>query len=752
MRSNLCYFFFKDGFEQQNNAQSALSAILHQIYCFQPTLLKYAMAKYTTTPKRTFKQFSCLYSVLMSTVEDELFRDTICLLDGLDECESKSRDMLVKELAQYFNASPTSNEHRNGLFKIVILSRPDNLIQRRLELSPKRATREGQDAKRPGKQRKFRLVAEDEVAAIAKDVNLFVRAKIEEFGPKSELSEDVLAQVEDKLIHGADFTFLWVSLVIKLLEDAELGGISREQMESILKTSDLDEVYSRLLSGREYPLKARKILYIVLAAARPLTLEEMCVAVEVHQDYHPRKPQEVPIPANAEISVEKLLVADSYSAGPLQSYGKVLRLDYLSGKLRKPFGNHLRLLCGHFLRIRANKIYLVHQTARKFLLDSRPTNDFSVGFWLRSFGWNTERLSAAEIEYLQARKTLSPGDLETWEHSIRIDVATRYLLQVCVDYIQLFETVAELAYKAKMRIPEYIKENDDNPEWAFLTYASVYWVEHYRESRKSLRNCFDFLFEPKKVQFPIWTSRYRRWTPEEESKALRLTGMPINAQNHGNIEERFSREGLPYNKEEEFQRILDYFHLGGIDTEIYDEDHVDGDRYWKESSKQRDEEDETESESPIEERLQDVIPDRIQHFRRKHRNEVQEKIRESWNPMSAGSMNPTSIKSIDALLSSRKDEEEEIAQPTLTFRKERISSPRGKEIDSSHLPRRPRRKKKDPSKYYDLPVTYDDQELFIERDLQELSAETNIYTAPEERDDPSGFWDQGWFQEDRSEK
>jgi hypothetical protein len=153
--------------------------------------------------------------------------------------------------------------------------------------------------------------------------------------------------------------------VVKLLEDAEVDGVSKEQFEFILRTTDLDDVYRRLLTARKYPLKTRKILYIVIAAARPLTLEEMCVAVEVHQDYHPRESKE-PISDKAAPSTA-LSAADIHSAGPSKSYGKVLDLEILSSKLCKPFGNHLRLLCGHFIRIRAGRIFLV--------------------YYLRPFGW-----------------------------------------------------------------------------------------------------------------------------------------------------------------------------------------------------------------------------------------------------------------------------------------------------------------------------------------------------------------------------
>jgi protein SERAC1 len=39
-----------------------------------------------------------------------------------------------------------------------------------------------------------------------------------------------------------------------------------------------------------------------------------------------------------------------------------------------PLESHIRLLCGNFIRIIRNKIYLVHETAREFLLERTQTN------------------------------------------------------------------------------------------------------------------------------------------------------------------------------------------------------------------------------------------------------------------------------------------------------------------------------------------------------------------------------------------
>ncbi|KAE8446972.1 hypothetical protein EG329_011454 [Mollisiaceae sp. DMI_Dod_QoI] len=653
-KRNICYFFFKDGFENQDNAQSALSAILHQIFCFQPVLLKHALAKCSTTPKRIFKQFACLHSILMRTLEDEAFQDTLCIIDGLDECETKSRDLLVKALSAYFTEHVSWTSKDQEPFKMIILSRPDNKIEQGLQIHNKNVTDKIRMSVGSPLKAKCHLMGEDEAAAIAKDVNIFVRARIEDFGPKSELSEDVLASVEDKLIHGADFTFLWVSLVIKLLEDAEADGLSREQLESILQTNDLNDVYNRLLSARKHPLKTRKALYIILAAARPLTLEEMSVALEVHQDYD--LPTSQDSSSKERISRFKLTPADIRSADPSKSHNRVTGLRLLSRKLYKPFTNHLRLLCGHFVRIRANKIYLVHQTARKFLLDSRVDNDFSLGYYLRPFGWNIDKPNSAERKDFE-EKISYVHDLEKWEHTIRLDVATRYLLQVCIDYISLFDNIGEERSRTFMKAGQYLKKYAHRPEHAFLKYVSAYWVEHYRGLRLGLRECFDDLFDPANPRFTIWAPNHDIPMPGRKEQIKTATGKSIRS-SEAHVESSgqlsvmvnapISREWHHrYDREEEIQHVLDHFNLGGIDTELFDKEYLEGDHYWKSPLlKTAVDYEDDENEETVQEHnaATTVIPDRVQYFRRQYRNRIQQLNRESLDPLSPGSMNPTSIK------------------------------------------------------------------------------------------------------------
>ena len=87
------------------------------------------------------------------------------------------------------------------------------------------------------------------------------------------------------LLSSADRTSLWVSLVLEVLKDS--GDGSAEEFTNIISTTprNLVEFYTRILDKSPNPNKARRILHIVAAAARPLTVTEMGVAFRITRDY-----------------------------------------------------------------------------------------------------------------------------------------------------------------------------------------------------------------------------------------------------------------------------------------------------------------------------------------------------------------------------------------------------------------------------------------------------------------------------------
>ncbi|KAH7322547.1 hypothetical protein B0I35DRAFT_425961 [Stachybotrys elegans] len=570
---NVYYFFFKDGFHGQDNATAAVSALLHQMCTSRKWLIEHVMPKYMSMSTQALHRFSSLWSILMSIVTS-LTEDITLVLDGLDECDASLEDLLKAISAFITSTKGIPTQHRVG---IILLSRPHNAIQQRLQFSgdsDKKSKHQG-----VGACNKIRLRVEEETASIARDISLFVKHKLVDLGQQDLLTNALLPRLERKLIRNADFTFLWISLIIQLVEDAGTDGISAIELESILNTTQLDDVYDRLLAGTPQPLKARKILMMILAAARPLSLEEMCAAVEVLQDHHPEEAK--PVTAHTErASIPRPRVRkgkhknsrrnqpetvkgfltnsetrqgnhdpeqaayDSVFDHPGKSLWestvlqdtlsrklpnqprkiKLLNLEDLGMLLHKPFSNHLRRICGHFIRIRGRRIFLVHQTARQFLLGNFPES-FGTGdlySYIPDIGLMPSKLSADSVPQV----TLKSIARDSWRHSINLLDAQRYLLQVCTDYIGLFQLDGDLKWTTEL-VKEYQGAHLNDPAWDFFDYATLHWINHYRPLRRSVRFCFDHLLNPSSPLFNVWIAAYPSWNDEMDDSGDSAIGVRI---------------------------------------------------------------------------------------------------------------------------------------------------------------------------------------------------------------------------------
>ncbi|RYP60968.1 hypothetical protein DL771_010297 [Monosporascus sp. 5C6A] len=378
----VCYFFFKEDNEEQNNAVDAVRAILHQLYSAQPRLTKHAANTVIMHGEAMPRQFRALWSILMASVQDVNSRDVIILLDGLDECEPATRSQLLQSLTKFYT-SDSESLNKVPYVKAIVASRPDNDIKICFDVLPT-----------------IRLRGEDQPEAISNDVELVIKHHIENAVLRG-LPRGLLSDLEAGLIRGADRTFLWTTLVIDVL-DAKRGA-SRRELLKILESRDIYRVYQRLLEDSPDQVEARRLLSIVVAAARPMTLAEMSVAAAVSH--------------------------------------KQRSFDELELDIVHNFEERLKDLCGNFVRIIRSTIYLVHQTAREFLL-----RDENAG-------------------------QLARGTFGIWQHSIILKEAHRELLNICLLYLPFLQ----------IEVSTSPLDVDANSSIRFLDYAARYWTHHYSE-------------------------------------------------------------------------------------------------------------------------------------------------------------------------------------------------------------------------------------------------------------------------------
>lgn len=255
----LLYYFCSNRDKNRNSAVTIMRGIIHQWLTVQPHLAQHIKSAFegTETTKYTVSSFVSLWRVFLTLLQQSGSGQVVCVLDGLDECEKESLKQLLDAVVSYL--SGTAKESRPRL-KLVFFSRPQPAIL----------------GNRLGQYQRIKL--DESEKEVSNDVKRYIFAKVEELADEQQLSEDMILQVREALLAGAEGTFLWVGFVANELKGRSWSKIN-DILSSIPKT--LGGVYQRLLQQVEDKEKLVPILQWIVLAARPLTVDELTVAAEI---------------------------------------------------------------------------------------------------------------------------------------------------------------------------------------------------------------------------------------------------------------------------------------------------------------------------------------------------------------------------------------------------------------------------------------------------------------------------------------
>lgn len=396
----ICYFFFNDDFEKQKSAKIALSCILHQLFTIDNGFLSdQVLTRYHVGGGYEKMSLHDLWDVLTTAVADsperpQQPRNVMCIIDAFDEC-SQGQSQLVDILCHHFGWA--SIKGRANL-KILITSRPYDSIRKAL-----------QPLHDIPSLKMVRLSGENEavVSHIEDEIRVFVSSKVQHIAKLQMLTSDEETNLLNGILRFPNRTYLWIHLILDFVrhnfdEDMELSSVTAHL------PPDVDAAYERMLSRSENPAKTRRLLHIIIGAAKPLTLEEMNVALAIelqHKTYDERR-----------------LVPETR------------------------FLEYLRNLCGFFVTIENNRTYLLHQTAREFLVSETPVA--------------TTVLESA------------PCPLP-WKSSIRLTESNRILSQISIRQLQLAPDPILVTYSTRHILN-------------FTIYSAHHWLEHYKASKDEM--------------------------------------------------------------------------------------------------------------------------------------------------------------------------------------------------------------------------------------------------------------------------
>lgn len=344
-----------------------------------------------------------LWRILVASISDPEFTNTVCIFDALDECRPSDQAYLIRKLETFYIQGHSPGQQH--WLKFLVTSRPYNSIQEGFrqvtQLFPL-----------------IHIRGEEDNEQIHKEISLVVKLRVAELGESLQLASDILERLEQNLLQMEHRTYLWLYLAMDDIRAQFQSSLQPEGELIALIPRSVPAAYTKIL--QQVPLgkisDVKTILRIIVGARRPLTIDEMAMA---------------------------LGHATSGSSQTCSKYG--LNPKGLDTKIRH--------LCGLFVFISNSRIYLIHQTAREFLLSKGQD-------WF---------LDKAGTEAL--------------------------LSNICINYL-LFEDMDSMPSQGNSNAP------------CFLEYSAEHWADHVREmpfsEEQSAESRINRLYDVTSARFKLW--------------------------------------------------------------------------------------------------------------------------------------------------------------------------------------------------------------------------------------------------------
>lgn len=312
----VCYFFCDDKSAYQRDAKAILRGVIYQILQRRRRLIKHVKAAFDVQGSHLIDSFESLWNVFKEMVKDCNSGPVNILVDAIDECEEKTRIKFLDAITDFMQNANSDDDALPSSVKFVITSRPSLSIFYNF-------TNVWEN----------RLPIEQDPSGVSMDVRVVIERRVREIVKRFNCSTRTKQFLEQALYSRADQTFLWVDFVLQRLEHSLLA--SAKDLQRILNTmpQELEVVYENFL--RSIPSSeeglAAKMLHVLVGSPRFLTLEEMNIILTIERHHQTVADIEIDLQPSISLTIQGIL-------GPL-------------------------------VRISDSKVYLIHQSAKEFLLD-----------------------------------------------------------------------------------------------------------------------------------------------------------------------------------------------------------------------------------------------------------------------------------------------------------------------------------------------------------------------------------------------
>ena len=489
------YYFFKDDSAEQRSATHAVCALIHQICSQNSALLGKVLGAYQTNGNKLSLSFSWLWHLLLEIAQSPEAGEIVCVMDALDECAEGGKKLLIDS----FNKLYSPERDRKGRLKFLVTSRPYLDIEERFD------------------RLIVRLSGEDESQIIKQEIDLVIVDRVSKLAAMKRLDYETQSTLQGRLLQTENRTYLWLYLTLDGVEK-QFGLATPKRMRDFIDElpRTVNQAYGELLDRSPRPEQARNLLHIVLAAVRPLTLCEMNMALNIEDGQKSREN------------------VDLYP--------------------KDSFGAYVKNLCGLLVSIFDERIFLLHQTVKEFLLPSDKTTAVAKDRNLNG-GWR-HSMEPSESHLILARKCLYYLSFTVFDVDMLRD-RERPNASCCGEKPHYYWCRSLYPDPRKFdprKFDPICRHHMDN-DYDFLNYAAMYWTDHYKlvKDDMALTQMWYCVCDVETKRFAVW---YQAWMDRQDrvprtKSVVKNTSPLILASAFGH--DAMVRELLEANAQKEFR-------------------------------------------------------------------------------------------------------------------------------------------------------------------------------------------------------
>ncbi|KAJ5323685.1 hypothetical protein N7476_002285 [Penicillium atrosanguineum] len=454
--SQFAIFFFKDN-EHQENISMSLCCLLHQLFSQVPQLLSHALPIWQERKETLKKDSDELWSLFIKAATDLGAGNVVVVFDALDECSEKSRQQLMERLKAFYSKA-LQDTARKAHLKFIVTSRPYFSIESEFKTAIRVPA--------------IHLAGEAESTQVKAEIDIVIKSKMRTLMEKLGLNEEIRGSIETKVLSMENRTYLWINLFMDDLEYRVKRGekLRARNLEQLPLT--VEAAYEKLLDRHTDNFRSRRdallLLHLIVGARKPITVKEMDVAFNLALE-----------------SSEGSLVYE-------------LDREFLDGDR---LVTRIRALCGLFVTIVDSRIYLIHQTAKDFLLNRNS---------------HIENFSNVLTE---GQDTVERANAKCWKASIHSPLYNSLWAHITLSCLLILD------FESNVLITVH---GDRGQVQMLFRYSAMHWGDYFLSSssskQRSLQSHALRLYEAAQSGSSMWFDAYHR----PHLKWLKLESRPTS--------------------------------------------------------------------------------------------------------------------------------------------------------------------------------------------------------------------------------